>query len=65
MRISEHIVDFQILGKSSILLDMIEDTGRNAQRVGELQNKMQKIIKRDHLYYWIPEEEGLSANGDI
>jgi len=44
---------------------MIKDTGRNAQRVGELQNKMQKIIERDYLYYWIPEEEGLSANGDI
>jgi len=65
VRISEYIVDFQILGKSSILLDMIEDTGRNAQRVGESQNKMKKIIERDHLYYWIPEEEGLSANGDI
>jgi hypothetical protein len=37
--ISNYIVDFQVLGKKNIFLDVIEDSGRNAQRVGELQDK--------------------------
>jgi len=65
VRVSKYIVDFRVLGRRNIFIDVVEDGRRDSQRVGELQDKMQKIIERGYLYYWILEGEMLSAAQEI
>jgi very-short-patch-repair endonuclease len=65
VRIGHYVADFKISGVRELFIDVVKEGDGDSKRTMELQDKMEKILKRDHLYYWILEEEVLSNIHEI